>query len=221
MMAVVVDDGILLAAVLELEAPPRAAERLQRPRHRRERNAEFHGQGDDARGVADVVPAGDVQRRFAEQFAAPVHVEVRLEILGAQIFEAIVRPAARTERDRAWPAFAKPRGVHVVETVEGAAARAVEQAPENGFDGSEVRIIVEVFFFDVEEDGVLGFEQGHGAVAFVSLGDEVFAAGVPVGVRPEDRDFRADVVARPQTRPPAARARPSSWSSSCRASRRR
>ena len=43
---------------------------------------------------------GTLSVAVAEQFAAPVHVETRLEILRAQVVETIVRAATRTERNR-------------------------------------------------------------------------------------------------------------------------
>ena len=43
-----------------------------------------------------------------------------------------------------------------------------------------------------------GSKQRDRAVALVSFGDEILAAGFPMGVGSEDRDFRADVMTRPQ-----------------------
>src|SRR5438477_20773 len=42
-------------------------------------------------------------------------------------------------------------------------------------------------------------EQGDCAVAFIAFGDEKFPAAVPVGVRPENRDFSADIMRWMQT----------------------
>ena len=59
---------------------------------------------------------------------------------------------------------------------------------------SEVAVVVEVFFLDVEEDGVRGVVEDESAVAFVAFCDEVGAFVVPVGVGAEEGDFCADVV---------------------------
>ena len=80
--------------------------------------------------------------------------------------------------------------------------RAVEQTAEDHFDGGEVRVIIEMFLLDVEQDRVLRLEQRDGAVALVPFSDEILAVGVPMRVCPEDRDFRTDVVTRPQSRRP-------------------
>ena len=42
-------------------------------------------------------------------------------------------------------------------------------------------------------------EQGDCAVAFIAFGDEKFPPAVPVGVRPENRDFSADIMRWMQT----------------------
>ena len=59
----------------------------------------------------------------------------------------------------------------------------------------EVAVEIQVLRFYVEHDAVFGQVVDQGAVAFITLGDEVFAVGVPVGVGPQHGNLGADVVA--------------------------
>ena len=56
-----------------------------------------------------------------------------------------------------------------------------------------------MFLLDVQEDRVLGLEERHRAVALVAFRDEILSLVVPVGVRSQDGDLGADVVAWSQT----------------------
>ena len=66
MMRVIVDEQEALARVLDLEAATRVLKVAQRCRDLLERDAELRRERDDAERVADVMPAGNVQDRFAE-----------------------------------------------------------------------------------------------------------------------------------------------------------
>src|SRR5262245_3517982 len=55
-----------------------------------------------------------------------------------------------------------------------------------------------MFFLDVENEGVLRVKAAQRAVAFVSFGNEVFAARVPMRVCSENWNFSADIVRRMQ-----------------------
>ncbi len=83
----------------------------------------------------------------------------------------------------------------VVLAVEDLASRLAAEAVEDALDVVEVAVEVQVLRLDVEDDAVLGEVVDERAVALVALGDEVFAVLVPVGVRAQHGDLRADVVA--------------------------
>ena len=53
-----------------------------------------------------------------------------------------------------------------------------------------------MFFLDIQNEGVLGVKAAQCAVAFVSLGNKIFTALVPVRVGSEDRNFGADIMGR-------------------------
>ena len=51
-----------------------------------------------------------------------------------------------------------------------------------------------MFFFDIQNESVLGMEAAQSAIAFVAFSDKIFAAWVPVRVRSENRNFGANVM---------------------------
>ncbi len=200
MMRVIVDHHVAIGAELDLEPPARAAKRLERLRDFRERHAELRGERDDRKRVAHIVPAGDVERDRAERLAVFQRAEMRLEILRVQVVETIYGAGALAVRDRARVRRAEARGVHVVGAIEDVSLGLREQLLEGALDRGEVLVIVEMLLLDVEDDRVLGMVEGDRAVALVALGDHVFAVGIPVRIRAEDRNFRADIVRRMQAR---------------------
>ena len=66
------------------------------------------------------------------------------------------------------------------------------------FDGGEIRIKIKMLFLDIQDEAVLRMEAAQGAIAFVTFGDEIFAARVPVRVRSENWNFGAHVIRRMQ-----------------------
>ena len=198
MVAVVVHDHVAVAAILDFKTPPRAAEGLQRLGDPGEGHAEFRSQRDDADGVALVVPAGDVERDRTERFAAAQHAEVRLEIFRMHVIEAVKSGARLAIRDRSRMSAAHARRMAVVRGVDDLPARLTQQLIEDHLDRREVGVIVEVLFLDVQHDGVLGMVKRQRAVAFITLSHKKLTLRIPVRIRPQDRNLRADVMRRMQ-----------------------
>ena len=193
-VAVVVHDHVAVAAILDLKAPARAAEGLQRLGDLCEGDAEFRGECDDTDGVAHVVAARHVQRHRAERLAAAQHAEVGLEVLRMHVVEAVEGGARFAIRDRPGMRRADARGVRIVRAEEDVAARLAQELVEDDLDRREVGVIIQMLLLDVQHDRVLGMVEGERAIALVALGHEELALRVPVRVRAEDRDLRADVV---------------------------
>ena len=93
---------------------------------------------------------------------------------------------------------ANPRRVQIVGAIKNRAFGLNEQFREDLLDRGEVLVIVEVLFFDIENERVLRMEKLQRAVALVAFRDEIFAARIPVRVAAENRNFRADVMRRMQ-----------------------
>ena len=56
-----------------------------------------------------------------------------------------------------------------------------------------------MLLLDIQNERVLGMKERDRAVALVAFGHEIFAARIPVRVRAENRNFRADVMRRMQS----------------------
>src|ERR1700704_1157948 len=91
---------------------------------------------------------------------------------------------------------ANPPGVRVVRAIKNRAAGLIEQLGKDLFDGGEVGIKIEMFLLDVEDERMLRGEEPDGAIAFIAFGHEIFAAGIPMRIRTEQRNLSTDVVGR-------------------------
>jgi hypothetical protein len=101
-------------------------------------------------------------------------------------------------RNRAGMWRAEPRRVRVVRAIEDVAACLAEELIEHRLDRREVRVVIEMLLLDVQHDGVLGMVKRERAVTLIAFGDEVLALRIPVRVRAENGNLRADVVRRVQ-----------------------
>lgn len=195
-MAVVVDEGEAGGAVADFEAAFSSTEGFQGVLDGVEGDAEFGGEGDGGEGVGDVVFAGDAEGGGAEEGVALVDFEDGVvgfagEDLGGVGGVSVAVPAVADGLGGRGADFG---GDGVFGAVDPVLRGLAEELGEHGFDGVDAVVVVEVFGFDVEDDGVGGAEVDEGAVAFIAFGDEEGAFGVPVGVGAEDGDFGADVV---------------------------
>ena len=89
--------------------------------------------------------------------------------------------------------------MQIVGAIKDRALRLLEQFREDFFDRGQVLVVVEVFFLDVEDEGVLRLEKLQRAIALVPFRDEKFAARIPMRVAPENRNFRPDIMRRMQS----------------------
>ncbi len=107
--------------ISNLRRAPR--KRLERVGDGCEIRAQLEGERDDGERVARIVRAGDVQLDLAEGLTITQHGEARLEIRGAEIFQAVERrgvmPVAHAARMRA----AHAHGTGVVRAINHAVAR--------------------------------------------------------------------------------------------------
>ena len=87
-------------------------------------------------------------------------------------------------------------GDRILGAIDQFAAGLVGERGEDLADVVEVPIEIEVLGLDVEDHRVLGVIERERAVAFIAFRDHELAVFGPLGVGAEDRDFRADVVAR-------------------------
>ena len=90
------------------------------------------------------------------------------------------------------------RGVRIVRAIKDRAAGLIEQLRKDRFDRGEVRVKIEMLFLDVQDERVLRIEKAQRAVALVAFRHEIFAARIPMRVRAEQRNFRADIMRRMQ-----------------------
>ena len=200
MMRVVVDQQKALALVLDLETPAGVLETAQRSGDLLERNSQFGGERDDTERVAARC-AGPARSGSASPscFAPPKDTKDRGEILQLNIGAAIIRVLREAEGDRARTRrHTDAAGVRIIGAIENRAAGLIEQLPEDRFDRGEVRIKIEMLFLDVQNERVLGMEKAQRAVALVAFRHEIFAARIPMRVRAEHRNFRADIMRRMQ-----------------------
>src|SRR2546430_17285045 len=86
--------------------------------------------------------------------------------------------------------------MRVVSAIKNRPAGLIEELAEDTLDRAEVAIEIEVLFFDVQDERVLGLEQLDRAVALVALCHEIFAARIPVRVGAKQWNLGSDVVRR-------------------------
>ena len=86
--------------------------------------------------------------------------------------------------------------MRIVRAIKHEAGCLIEELGKDRFDRGDVRIKIEMFLLDVQDEGMFRFEKAQGAVALIAFRDEIFAARIPVRVRAEDRNLRADVMRR-------------------------
>ena len=72
----------------------------------------------------------------------------------------------------------------------------IEQLGKDRFDRGDVHVKIQMFLLDIQDEGMFRFEKAQRAVALIALRDKIFAARIPVCVRAEDRNLRADVMRR-------------------------
>ena len=132
-------------------------------------------------------------------FAAAKDAEDGREILQIDIRAAIIRVLRETEGDGTRARAANSRGRAIVGAIKNRPGCLIEQLREDSFDRGEVRVIIEMLFLDIQDDRVLRLEKAKRAVALVAFRHEIFAARIPMRVRAEERNFRANIVRRMQS----------------------
>ena len=70
----------------------------------------------------------------------------------------------------------------------------LDQPGKNFLDCCKVGIKIEMFLLDIQDERVLGMKQFQRAIALVPLGNEPFAARIPMGIRSQNRNLRADIM---------------------------
>src|SRR5947207_3282786 len=95
--------------------------------------------------------------------------EHRREIAQVDTGPAVIGLLGKTERDRARMLAANPGGVRVVGAIKNRVTGLIEQLGEDLYNRGEIGVKIEVLFFDVQHEGMLGFEELDGAVALIAL----------------------------------------------------
>src|ERR1043166_6435342 len=111
----------------------------------------------------------------------------------------VIRLLGKSVGHCAFALSAQSRGVGIIKVVDNASAGLIDELPKHFFDGSQIGIEIEVFFLNVENEGVLGMKATQRAIAFVAFGNEIFAPGIPMRVRSENWNFSAHIVGRMQS----------------------
>ena len=171
----------------------------ERGRDFREGQTQLRRERDHAERVAHIMAAGNIQRRFAELFAFSKSAEDAREILQLKIDRAVIRLLRKTERDRARPMRAKPDRVRIIRAVKNGAAGLIEQLGKDSLDRRQVGVKIEMLLLEVENERVLWAEEAQRPVTFIAFRDKIFAARIPMRVRAENRNLRADIMRRMQT----------------------
>ena len=110
--------------------------------------------------------------------------------------------------------FANSRGVRIVGAIENRAFGPVEQLAKDRLDRRQVRIKIEMLFFDVQDERVFRLEKLQRAVALVAFRDKIFAARIPMRVAARESEFPRRHNGTGASRLRAKRAPPSPMSSS-------
>ena len=74
----------------------------------------------------------------------------------------------------------------------------LHQFPEDGFDGGQIGVKIEVLLLDVQNDRVLCCVKRQGSITLISLSHKPFPLFFPVGIGSKNRDLSPDVVRRPK-----------------------
>jgi len=82
----------------------------------------------------------------------------------------------------------------VFSTIEDLSGGLITKLPENGTNGLDPVVKVEMLGLDVEQKGVFGMEIHERAVALIALGDEILSFLIPIRICSQDRDFGPDVM---------------------------
>ena len=199
MMPVIIDDAEICRQVACFESPFRAGKCRKCAGNQRELRATGIGQRDRCQRVEDIVTPGNAELDVAEHLVALGHGEGRRSAQVTHITRREIRigPAVR---NRVCALAAKLARDGILGAIDQGAAGLIRHFCEHLADVIEVAIEIQMLGLDVENHRVLGPIDRERAVAFIALGDHVFAVLRPLGIAAEDRDFRANVVTRLQAR---------------------
>ena len=193
-VAVVVHHGEALAAVADFKAALGPTEAAQRVLDGLERDTATRGQGDGCERVGDIVLARNAEGGRAEELVFLIDLKLGVVRLHREDVGGEIVLAAPAVAD-ALRAGADLTGHGVFGAMHPEATCLAEDLAEDGLDGFDAVVEVEVLGLDVEHDGVLRVEIDEGAVALIAFGHKELAFGVPVRIGAEDGDLCADVVA--------------------------
>jgi len=194
MVSVVVDQQKIFRIVHDFEPAPGPAESLQRGGTFLQLQSQFGTERQHRRGIEHIVLAGNIECHAGEFLVFAAERKGGGKTRAGDILAGIGSILA--VGDRAWTSGADATRPGIVRAVKNFPLRLVEQLTESRIDGRQVGVVVEMFRFDVQNDGVFRMVADDRAIAFVPLGDKIFAAGIPARIRPENRDFGADIVRR-------------------------
>ena len=192
MMSVIVDHKKIRRSKKCFEAAAGSAEGFERFGADGKIESELGGECERGAGIDGVVFAGNIQGDAREFFVTAAESEHGTEVGGAEIAQGVMAGLAvgngvgesGTDATRAF----------VICAVDDFARGLAEQLREGRINGGQIGIMVEVFGLDVEHDAVLRMVLHDGAITFVTLGDEKFAARIPACVGAEDGNLRADIM---------------------------
>src|SRR5205085_9410683 len=104
------------------------------------------------------------------------------KILKVDIRATIIRLRCNTEGDGMRTRTANSHGVRIIRTIKKRARCLIEQLREHALDRGEVRVVVEMFFLDVQNQGVFRLKKTQGPVTLVAFRDKILATRIPVRV---------------------------------------
>ena len=191
---VVVHNAVVAGKVFGFETAACAGEGGQTAGYACEISAHLQRGCGGCQGVEHVVAAGNTELHSAELFALVVDGVERAASLHGHIAGGVVGIL---------PAVGNAVGILAAHISSAGIALAVEdsatslaaESVEHFLDVVKVAVEVQVFGFHIQHDAVLGNVVHQRAVRFITLGDEIVAVGVPVGVGAQHGNLGAHIVA--------------------------
>ena len=173
-MSVIIDDAEICRQIACFESPFRAGKCRKCAGNQREFRTAGVGQGDGCERVENIVTPGNAEFDVAEHLAALGHGEGRRSTQVAHIarFEIRISPAVR---NRVCALTAKLARDGILGAIDQGATGLIRHFREHLADVIEVTIEIQMLGLDVENHRVLGPIDRERAVAFITLGDHVFA----------------------------------------------
>ena len=184
-MTVVVHNHITAGTIPDFKPATRPPEALQRLRDVRKGNTNLHCDGDNPNSVARVVPTRNIKRDCAQRNSVAQHAKVRLEGLQMKIVEPIFCAGTFAVRNGAGMRCAQPSGIQIIRTEKYRTLSLIYQLLENCLDRSQIGIMIQMLFLDIQNERMLRPIQNQAPIALITLRDKPLALPIPMRVDAE------------------------------------